>query len=219
MYSASNLCCKALDLVDYPQYPAHVTQPFKVVSINDRAIDNIRFIRETMERAGSFTAVPGWGGLFMGVTALVTALFAAQTKSGDQWFAVWLVEAAIALIIGAWSMTRKARALLPILTGPGRKFALGLCPAMIAAIVLTIALYRHGLFTLIPGSWLLLYGVAVVTGGAYSVKVVPLMGICFMAIGLVALFAPFAWANWFMAAGFGGLHVIFGAIIARRYGG
>src|SRR5204863_9653655 len=106
-----------------------------------------------------------------------------------------------------------------LLYGPGRKFALSLCPAMFAGAVLTLVLYRQGLFGVMPGVWLLLYGVAVVTGGAFSVNVVPIMGVSFMALGSIALFSPFEWANWFMAAGFGALQIAFGIVIARRYGG
>ena len=126
----------------------------------------------------------------------------------------------MALAIGGWAMVQKGKAAkAPILYGPGRKFALSLCPAMIAGAVLTLVLYRYGLFAMMPGVWLLLYGVAVVTGGAFSVKVVPIMGVSFMAMGTAALFGPPAWANWFMAAGFGLLHIAFGIVIARRYGG
>jgi hypothetical protein len=191
----------------------------KVVSINDRALDNIRYIRETMERAGSFTAVPGWGGVAMGVTALLTAIIASQLPSIELWFTAWLAEAMLASAIGGLTMLRKARAMKNIINGPGRRFALSLCPAMMAGAVLTIVLFDQGLFHLMPGVWLLFYGVAIVNGGAHSVKIVPIMGVCFMAIGAVALVLPFAWANGIMAMGFGGLHVVCGAVIARRYGG
>ena len=195
-------------------------KPAKVVSINDRAIENLQFIRETMERAGSFTAVPGWGGILMGVSAILTALVSGHLPSRNLWFAAWLGEAALALAIGGWAMLQKAKAVQsPLLVGPGRKFALSLCPAMIAGAALTLVLYRGGLFQLMPGTWLLLYGVSVVTSGTFSVKVVPIMGLCFMALGIIALLSPLAFANWFMAAGFGGLHIAFGIVIARRYGG
>jgi len=191
----------------------------KVVSINDHALDNIRYIRETMERAGSFTAVPGWGGILMGISALLTAVLASKLQSRDLWFATWLGEAFLAFAIGGLALFQKARAVKTILYGPGRKFALNLFPAMIGGAVLTLVLYRDGLFTLMPGVWLMLYGVAVVSGGTYSVKVVPIMGMCFMGMGAIALVLPFEWANWCMAAGFGGLQIVFGAVIARRYGG
>lgn len=195
-------------------------KPAKVVSINERALENLKYIRDTMERAGAFTAVPGWGGILMGVSAILTALVSSRLPSEELWFASWLGEAALALSIGGWAMHQKAKAVQsPIFYGPGRKFAVGLCPAMIAGAVLTVGLYRAELFVLMPGVWLLLYGVAVVTGGAFSVRVVPIMGASFMALGAVALVSPFEWANWFMAAGFGVLHIAFGIVIARRHGG
>jgi hypothetical protein len=195
-------------------------KPAKVVSINERAFENLKYIRETMERAGSFTAVPGWGGTLMGVSALMTALFSGRLPSRNLWFASWLGEAMLALAIGGWAMAQKAKASQsPLLYGAGRKFALSLCPGMIAGALLTIVLYRQQLFAIMPGTWLLLYGVSVVTGGAFSVRVVPIMGLSFMALGTIALFSPFEWANWFMAAGFGALHIAFGIVIARRYGG
>jgi hypothetical protein len=195
-------------------------KPAKVVSINDRAIENLRYIRETMERAGSFTAVPGWGGALMGVSALLTAAFSGLLPSKEWWFASWMGEAALALAIGGWALAQKAKAIhSPLLYGPGRRFALSLSPGMFAGAILTIVLYRQQMFEIMPGAWLLLYGVSVVTGGAFSVNVVPIMGMSFMALGTIALFSPFEWANWFMAAGFGILHIAFGIVIARRYGG
>lgn len=183
-------------------------------------MDNLRFIRETMERASSFTAVPGWGGVLMGVTALAASIIASQQTTRNLWLATWVVEALLALIIGGWAMDRKARrAETPILTGPGRKFALSYSPPIFVGVLLTPVLLRAGAAWALPGMWLLLYGTGVVTGGAFSVKIVPVMGLCFMLLGVLALFAPSAWGNYLMAAGFGGLHIIFGIIIARRHGG
>jgi hypothetical protein len=189
-------------------------------ALHARAMDNLRFIRETMERASSFTAVPGWGGVIMGATALCAAIIAAGQPSVKGWLTTWLTEALLALLIGGWAMDRKARAVeTHLLSGPGRKFALSFSPPMLVGVLLTAALYRAGLTAAIPGTWLLLYGTAVVTGGAFSVKAVPVMGLCFMTLGAVALFSPVSWINPLMAAGFGLLHIVFGIYIARRHGG
>jgi len=156
----------------------------------------------------------------MGLTALGAAAVAAQQSSAHAWLAVWILEAAVALLIGAVAIIRKARtANLPILSGPSRKFALSLAPPLLAGALLTVVFFRAGMMGAIPGLWLLLYGAGVIAGGSFSVRVVPVMGICFMAAGAAALFSPAAWGNYYLAAGFGGLHIIFGTIIARSYGG
>ncbi len=188
-------------------------------ALHERAMDNLRYIRETMERASSFTGISGWGQVAIGATALLAAFIAAQQSSFKGWLAVWIADALVSLLIAGWSMDRKARAAqLPLLSGPGRKVAFSLSPPILAGGLLSIVLYRAGLIDFIPGVWLLLYGTGVVTGGMFSVPIVPFMGMCFMGLGAAALFAP-AFANWLMAAGFGGLHMVFGVIIARRYGG
>jgi len=192
----------------------------KAYALHDRAIDNLRYIRETMERATPFTGISGSGEIAIGATALVASVIAAQQSNFKLWLAIWLAEALISLLIAGWSMDRKTRAVgMPLVSGPGRKVVFSLSPPIIAGGLLTIVLVRAGLTNAIPGMWLLLYGTGVITGGMFSVRAVPAMGLCFMALGAIALFSPPTFANWFMAVGFGGLHVLFGAIIVRRYGG
>jgi hypothetical protein len=195
-------------------------KPVKSVGIHTRALDNLRFIRETMERAASFTAVPGWGGVAMGAIALAAGILAHFQPDSHSRLVVWAGFCVIAFAIGLAAMWRKARrGDPPQLAGPARKFALVFSPPLLAGAVLTLALWRSGLLAPIPGIWLLLYGTGVVAGGAFSVRPVPVMGVCFMLAGTLALVAPPAWGNWLLAAGFGGFHIIFGWIIARRYGG
>jgi len=190
------------------------------VPMRDHALDSLRFIRQTMENASSFTAVPGWGGVAMGVLALAAAPIAARASSPAAWLAVWIAVALVALGIGGWALARKARrAGVRVSNGAGRRFVLNLSPPLVAAALLTVVLFRSGAVSLIPGTWLLLYGVGVVTAGAFSVRPVPFMGLTFMALGAAALFVPQTWAEWMMAAGFGGVHVAFGLLIARKYGG
>jgi len=189
------------------------------------AIDNLRYIRETMERAGAFTAVPGWGGVAMGVTALAAAAFASHATSREQWLAIWLFEGALAIGVGIFTMWRKATAAGMAFWSPAaRKFLFSFLPPLIAGAILTLALWRAGAVAAIPGTWLMLYGAGVITGGTFSVPAIPVMGACFLAEGaVVAILLPNAasliWADIWLGAGFGGLHILFGAIVARRYGG
>jgi len=189
-------------------------------ALHVRAMDNLAFIRDTMEAAGSFTAVSGWGMVAVGIIATVAATVSAAQHSALRSLYVWMAAAVLAPVVMLWAIVRKARrAHVPLLSGPGRKFVLSFSPPVLVGALLTIVLYRAGLVETIPGMWLLLYGTAVVAGGAFSVKVVPVMGFCFMLAGTVALFAPQSWNDWIMAAAFGGLHIAFGIPVARRHGG
>lgn len=181
---------------------------------------DLRFIRRTMERSGSFTAVPGWGGVAIGAMALPAALLASRQPTPGRWLVVWLATAALAALVVAGTLTLKARrACVPLGTGPGRKFLLSFLPPVAAAVALTAALFPHDAPALLPGLWLLSYGAAVAAAGTFSVRVVPFMGIGFMVLGALALATPAAWADAWMAAGFGGLHIGFGFLIARQHGG
>jgi hypothetical protein len=183
-------------------------------------MENLRFIRETMERASHFTAVPGYGGIAMGLSAFGAALLAARQPTAERWIAAWIGEACVALLIGAAAIYLKARATgVPLFSTPARKFALSFGPPLLVGALLTPVLYQARQTHLLPGLWLLLYGAAVVAGGAFSVRVIPAMGFCFMATGAAALFTPPAWGNAMLLAGFGLLHIVFGWIIARRFGG
>jgi hypothetical protein len=194
--------------------------PGRTEPIHAHAIENLRFIRETMERAGAFTAVPGWGGVLMGVTALVAAAISGPPDNTTRWIAVWLVDAVVAVVVALGATARKARRSGVSLFGvPALRFGLAFAPPLVAGMVLTPVFVMMGLMARLPGCWLLHYGTAVATGGAFSVRIVPIMGLCFMALGMVAFGTPEAWGHWMMAAGFGGLHIAFGLIIARRYGG
>ena len=190
------------------------------IPIDARAADHLRYIRETMASAAEFTAVPGWGGVAMGITALVAAFVASRQAAPRAWLAVWLVEAFVAVAIAAPAAATKAhRADSRLFSGPGRKFLLSFAPPIVVGALLTFTLFQAGAFAALPGTWLLLYGTAIVTGGAFSARVVPVMGLCLMLLGAAALFTPAIWGDAFMAAGFGIVHVGFGWWIARHYGG
>lgn len=183
-------------------------------------MDNLRFIRETMEAAGTFTAVSGWGQVVIGVSAILAALVAGRFAGSSEWVLVWAAEAFLALLISVWFMYNKAKsASLPLLTGSARKLLFSFTPVFVVGMVVTVALMQRGLYPMLPGVWMLLYGTAVVAAGAFSVRIVPVMGAAFIIVGASALFAPVSWATALMIAGFGALHIVFGIVIARRHGG
>ena len=188
--------------------------------LSGRAADNLRFIRQAMERSTTFTSVPGLGGAIMGVIALAASVVAAQQPSGDRWLLVWLSAAAIAAIVGLITMARKARTAGSTLTGvTGRRFALGLAAPFVAGAAMTYELWVVGDYTVMAPSWLLLYGAGLLTGGMFSVPVVRVIGGCFMALGIAAILTPPEWGNVWLAIGFGGLQLGFGVYIARNHGG
>jgi hypothetical protein len=190
--------------------------------IRDHALGNIRFIRETMERAGSFTSIPGWGGVGVGVTAIGASTIAQRFlgHSLRMWLVTWLAEAFVAAVIGFGSMIVKARRSdEAFMSGAARRFFISYFAPLVAGGILTLALVRVESYAAIPATWLLLYGAAFVSSGAFSIRVIPMMGVAFMFLGVVAAIVPLGASNVILGAGFGGLHIIFGLIIARSYGG
>ncbi len=190
------------------------------VNLGDKAIDNLRFIRETMERSTHFTAVPGYGGVLMGVTAIVAAYVANGQPYLRDWLIVWVAEASLAFAIGLLAMWQKSRIVgASLVSAPAKKFAMSFLPPLVCGIAITLGLWRFEFYEVMIPVWMLLYGAAVVTGGAFSVRIVPVMGWCFIALGALAFALPSGYGNPLMALSFGILHIVFGAIIGRRYGG
>jgi hypothetical protein len=193
--------------------------PQPPLALHDRSIDDLRFIRETMVRSAAFTAISGVGVGAMGVVALAAFLLS-RGSTPTTWVGTWFGAAAVSFVV-SWSLTaRKARRIgEPLVSGPGRKLILGAAPAMMVGGVLTLPILQTGRIELLPALWTLLYGTAVTSGGANSVRPVPLMGMAFLVVGTLSLFLPTGYENATMLAAFGGLHLIFGTWIAWRHGG
>lgn len=172
-----------------------------------------------MERAATFSAVPGRGGVLMGVVGLAGGLLAQRQPDRTMWLTVWIATAVVGFVIAAISIvTRAKRARVPLLGGPGRKFAFGLAPSLVVAVLITSALAANGQHALLPAVWLLLYGTALLASGAFSIAALGVMGLCFVALGALAMVMP-AQGDLLLMAGFGGLQIGFGFWIWRRHGG
>jgi hypothetical protein len=188
--------------------------------IHEHALSNLRYIRDAMERASAFTSIPGWGGVAVGITAILAAVIGHRAPTWRAWLYTWLAEAVVAAVIAGVTMFLKARkAQVSFSGGAARRFFASYFAPVIAGAVLTVVLAERGFYTALAPMWLLLYGASFVGSGLYSIPVVPVMGVCFMALGIAACFGGFPMANALMGVGFGGLHVVFGVVIARRYGG
>ena len=189
-------------------------------SFGEHAEETIQFIRQTMERSSTFTAVPGLGGAGMGAIGLAAAVLAANQSSSERWLIVWLVAAAVALGVGVTAMLRKAARLgAPLAGAVGRRFAMSLAAPLVSGAALTWGVWMHNDWALMPAVWLLLYGTGVLAGGVFSVAAVRLLGVAFMVLGVAALATPQDWGNSWLAIGFGGLQIGFGIHIARHHGG
>jgi hypothetical protein len=195
-------------------------EPAQVTSFGQHAEESLQFIRRTMERSSTFTAVPGLGGAAMGAVGLAAAVLGASQGSRERWLAVWLAAAAVALGIGLASVWRKAARLGAPLTGQvGRRFATSLAGPLVAGGALTWGLWKTGDWAMMPAVWLLLYGAGALAGGVFSVAAVRLLGVTFMTLGVAALLTPPAWGDIWLGLGFGVLHAVCGLYIARKYEG
>ncbi len=190
------------------------------VALHSYALEHLRYIRHTMERAASFTAVSGRAQVVVGLVGLTAALVAWRQPTRTAWLATWLASAVLSAAVSVAGFWKKGKALgVPLFSGPGRKFALSFLPSLFAGVVVTAILVRAGHYDLLPTVWLLLFGSAVMAGGSFSVPPVPVMGACFLVLGVVAALSPAEWGNALMALGFGLVNLVFGTLITVKYGG
>lgn len=189
------------------------------IALHEHAQDTLRYIRATMESATAFTGVSGLGYMLAGLSALPASWLAARQADERDWLLVWMLElvlaATVALALTANKALRQGRSLN---SPAGRKLLYAFLPAMLAGGLVTLSFFLAGHIALLPGLWLSLYGAAVMTAGAWSVRIIPVMGALFLACGAVTLLLPVS-GDLMLALGMGGLHIVFGLIIWRHHGG
>src|SRR6185312_6314726 len=190
-------------------------QSANAVRIDSQAVATLRYIRASMD-AASFVAVPGSAGIAMGSVGLLAMVLSSAPGLREYWLAIWLASAALGGGIGFALMRRPASLRGLLLFGtPLRKFALGLFPALFAGAVMTAVHWSNGNLHAIPGTWLLLYGCALISASVAATRMIAVMGASFVALSVVALLAPESLQILLLGSGFGGLHMLFGFLIGR----
>ena len=184
------------------------------------AAENLRYIRDTIEAARTFTTIPGKGCIAMGIAGIVASGLASYPPLAGHWLPIWLIAAVVSCTVALFFMEVKAHKQgLSLRRTVALRFFLTLAPAFVAGGVLTVALENAVGRDVIAGIWLLLYGVGIAACGVFSIPVVLIAGLGFMGLGTVTLASPPEWAPAMLAVGFGGIHILLGAIIARNHGG
>jgi hypothetical protein len=188
--------------------------------IDSGALENLRYIRSTIEAADTFTTVPGYGCIAMGVTALVAVGVESIPQLTPYWLGIWVAAAIVACATALWFMEQKARAQgLSLRRAVARRFFMTLAPAFVAGAILTAALAGSIDRELMTGMWLLLYGTGLAACGLFAIRAVSTAGLAFMALGTATLWLPPGSAHIVLALGFGGIHLALGANIVRHHGG
>lgn len=201
--------------------PAETVRPHpRTASIGSGAAEHLRYIRNTIEAAQTFTTIPGKGCIAMGAAGLLAAALEILPLLDGHWLPLWLAAAVLSAAVALYFMEEKARSQgLSLRRAVATRFFLTLAPSFVAGGVLTVALMDVVGREVIAGIWLLLYGVGIAACGLFSIGIVLIAGFAFMGLGTVALAAPSEWAPWLLGAGFGGIHLVLGALIVRDHGG
>jgi hypothetical protein len=189
------------------------------VALHSHALSTLNYIRTSIDAAGTF-AVPGSAGIAMGTAGVAATFLSTIHWLSAYWILIWIVAAVGAAAVGSMRIARQsARGELTLYRGPTRKFIFCLCPALLAGAVLTAVLAQVGEARLIPGTWLLLYGCAVLSttlmSAASTARLLGTMGGLFILLGVLAFELPERWHNLILGVGFGALHLIFGVLIGR----
>jgi hypothetical protein len=196
------------------RYRPGVLKP-EIQRLDSHAASTLRYIRASMEGAVSL-AVPGSAGLALGVLGLITAAISSTPSLHPYWLGIWLSASLIGAVVGGTLVVRESSLRsLRLIGTPLRKFALCLTPSLFGAVIMTAIHWTSGNLHAIPGTWLLLYGCALIAASAATTRTIAVLGGCFALLGMAALLLPDALQILMLAIGFGGLHIVFGFVIGR----
>lgn len=197
----------------------------------DEARDHLRVIRQTMERSTQYSTLSGWSGILIGIVAIV-GVYLTRSMLGGQPVAIQTVRDAAprlgllwatALVLSVaieflYNKRRATRVGKRVVSRLGAHILLAALPAFLACGVLTAFFYEHNLLPYILGIWMLCYGLAICAVGLFSARPVTYLGSAFVVSGAITMLAPLTIHLYMMALTFGGFHIIYGIVMARRHG-
>jgi hypothetical protein len=185
------------------------------VRLDTHAAATLRYIRASIDGAVSVD-VPGSAGIALGAIGIMATALSSLPALHEYWVLIWLIASLAAAGAGSALLLRDSSLRgLRLIGTPIRRFALCLLPSILAGVVLTAVHWSAGNLHAIAGTWLLLYGCALISASTVTTRTISIMGGCFVALGLLALALPDNLQIPMLGAGFGGLHITFGIIIGR----
>ena len=197
--------------------------------------EDIRAIREIMQRSTRFISLSGLSGIVAGLVALIAA-FLAWRIDPDLFRSIplpavgtspaslgHLVALSIATLLIAISESfvftlRSARKNREYIWNVHfRQLLVQLAIPLLTGGVICLYLAFAGLINLVPPMMLIFYGLALIGASKYTLKDIFGLGVLEIGLGLTGLFLP-AYGLWLWATGFGLFHIVYGIRMYINYG-
>lgn len=193
-------------------------------------------IQRIMERATLWTLLPGTAAVIGGILVLIgcgvsygmigSVDFAAmldipfdqQVGFCVMWFAIGVAGVLLETILTLLAAKRQG---MSATVRSARVATFSLTPSVVVAMVLTIKFLiptepqREEIQYIVP-MWMMLYGTGVYTAGLFSIRAPRILGLAFLALGIVALMAFQGYGVVTAALSFGVLHIVFGIYILGK---
>ena len=204
----------------------------------DESLEALKEIRSIMDRSARFISLSGWSGIWAGSMALAGAGIAYSwlrqpgysyrdipgAASGDYFdsftirlLALGICVFAAALAGGYFFTSRKAKKQgFKLWNNASRQMLLHLFIPMFAGGAFTLFFIYYGLGLFIAPACLVFYGLALVSASSHTLSDIRYLGGLEVALGCACLLCP-GYGLYFLAVGFGVLHILYGVIMWNKY--
>lgn len=200
---------------------------------------DLSHIRSLMEKSTKFISLSGWSGILVGVYTLIAVAFL-MWKLKITWFVFGRVDSTMTFMssedpVRVFVMTGALLLLASVATGvymalkkagragqaawnpASQTMLLSVAGPLLTGGMLAVLSLFMGYYAVIAPFFLIFYGLGLYAGSHFSFKELRVLGILEILLGLLAyLYMQFGLL--FFAIGFGVLHILYGAIIIKKYG-